>query len=41
MHNKKNNQLIINLPRKELGFLKGKDAPKYVNLKIGKNDFEW
>jgi hypothetical protein len=38
--NKKNNQLMITIPRKAYAFLEGKN-PKSVNLKLKKEDFEF
>lgn len=39
-HNKKNNQLMVSLPRKQLSFLKGRQ-PKEIVFKIRKGDVKW
>jgi len=39
--NKKNNQLIITIPRKKLDFLEEKEDPKYIKLRLRRGDFEW
>lgn len=37
--NKANGQMSINLPKKQMGFLK--QPPKEVELRLDKNNFKW
>lgn len=38
--NRRNNQLLISIPRKQVEFLKGR-TPKSVRLEFLESDFQW